>query len=258
MMNQVTRTRSVLVGTATAVGMALLLPLGATGADGDNVMLGASNSAASTTHIVAQPQRDGAIVNISNGTAAGTGNSVGLRAQAGVTGLIGVSERLGVLGITTGSQPFGNPNIPPSVGVGGYAENEGATAVSATGGIGADAFVATLLGSAPTGTAATINAPGEDATALDVSGRVKFSSAGVGVIAKGWARTTVTPQNIAFPQFREGDMVLVTLQGNPSAKNKVVYFSHVEPNYTAHTFDVVLSGPSASDTPFLYSIVTTT
>ena len=255
MIKQVTRTRSVLVGTAAAVGMALLLPLGATGADGQNVVLGASNLAASTTFISAQPQRDGAIVQINNGTEAGTGNSMGLRASAGVIGLQGTSERLGVFGSTTGNAPLANADTAtPSVGVGGYAQNEGATAMAATGNNNADAFVATLPMPTATGTAATIIGRGAQATALDVSGRVKFSSAGVGAIPKGSVRTTVTPQGVS--QFRDGDMVLVTLQGNPSAKNKVVSFSHVELNYAAHTFDVVLSGQAASDTPFLYFIVT--
>jgi hypothetical protein len=86
--------------------------------------------------------------------------------------------------------------------------------------------------------------------ALNVIGKVAFSSADRVTIGRGLSRATVAP-----PGGVSGiALILVTLQGNPSGK-KASGFSHVEPNPSAGTFDVVLTGPTARAVDFAYFVI---
>jgi hypothetical protein len=86
--------------------------------------------------------------------------------------------------------------------------------------------------------------------ALRVIGMVAFSSADRGTIGVGASPATVTPAG-GVSDFA---LILVTLQGNPSGK-KASAFSHVEPNPSAGTFEVVLTGPTGRAVDFAYFVI---
>lgn len=95
-----------------------------------------------------------------------------------------------------------------------------------------------------------VMAGSDGGVALSVIGKVAFSSADRGTIGRGASRVTVTPSG-GVSGFA---LILVTLQGNPSGR-KASAFSHVEPNPTAGTFDVVLTGPAARTVEFGYFVI---
>jgi hypothetical protein len=142
----------------------------------------------------------------------------------------------GVLGSSQG--PLGNPDTDPWHGVGvlGVTEN----------GVGVGAFSAHGVG---------VRATTSNGTALEVGGRAAFESAGLRAIPAG--QSSVTVGSGGRLQLREGDMILVTLMGDPSPAKKrgSVWFSHVVPDYANHAFDVVLTGPAGRATPFAYFVI---
>lgn len=230
--------RALLAGAAAGVaGVAagrLAQPLPAQAADGEAVILGGDNESTHTT-------------NIQGG---------GLRVEGGMLGFAlivhGVNDGPGILANSTADAVVTEASIHGSgTGIDGQSGTGIGVRGHADDGTGVQGRSANSLGvhGISDGGIGVI-AESDGGCALSVLEKVAFSSADRGTIGAGRSRATVTPSG-GVSDFA---LILVTLQGNPSGK-KASGFSHVEPNPSAGTFDVVLTGPVARTVDFAYFVI---
>lgn len=230
-MRDLTSRRSILVAAASAVGALIAGPLGRTGqvsaADPNDVVLGADNTAATSTKITSTGEYLPAIMGVGGPGFAGVyGVSVthapdDAGANDFTAGVRGDSDSwTGVFGTSTtghgivGHGRFGVSGSGETVGVGGGSDA----------GVGVDA-------SSNTGTAIRAWATG-GGTALQAIGAVRFSTSGLATIRAGRVSVTVNPRVdvtgsskvLATLQTTAGGTIAVRRVARVTTTNRIVIY----------------------------------
>jgi hypothetical protein len=180
----VLRVSTALVVVLSAGVVLVVVGPSATATQGQPVIAGQTNTATSYTEVTSTQPGVAALVGVNTGSTStgvqGNGSSYGIRG-IGPTGVYATG--------TAGNGVWGETNSFGTSGV--YGENDGT-------GYG-------VAGRAAAGTG--VLADSANGTALEVTGRTKFSTAGTAVIASGQKKVTVTLAGVSTSDF-----VLATVQ----------------------------------------------
>ena len=235
--------------TAVLTAEALSRPGPASAANGDNVILGQSNTATTMTAITNSTDGDTALFAAATGFGTGlngtsdSGNGVfGVTHGdgAGVHGQAGSDSGTGVTGVNSGggNGVFGEANNSSASGVYGLNGGTGfGVAGRAASGFG-------VLGDSADGVGVWANS--QNATALKVTGKAKFSRSGVLAVAAGKSSATQTGV-----QLSPASLVLATLQQDRSG----VWVRSAVPKVSAHSFTVHLSKTVPARTKVAWFVV---
>lgn len=266
--------RALLHAGATAAGAAMAAamagPRSVLAADGDAVQVGGEYAASSRTRISQTALAADAIVGVAKGGSGVSGQSIdgsgifGSNTSEFGAGVFGTSDDgIGVVG-TSGSDHlpgiYGSSVLRTGVvgqagaGVLGQAPQKtgvyGVAGSGTSGDRGVHGAASTgrgVFGETATGVGGYFGATGSG-TALQVAGRVKFSTCGVATVPAGSKSRVVVP-GVALGA---GSRVLATLQGDPGNAATV---QRVAVNAAADTFTVYLTAKPSTSVPVAWFII---